>query len=68
MEGETLINEVALATGLPVEWVKIELKKLIYEQGLKIETLNLSHLRIILADYLQDTLIKAKKEMDLHQL
>ncbi len=63
MEGEQLILQLAEATGLPQAWVQDELRSLLFKRGLNPAELTMEHLREVLADFLQETLLKAKYEM-----
>lgn len=63
--GHLLLQELAKATGLPESIVKEELSKLISRSGKSIDQTTLDDLREILADYLQDVLSDAKKELTL---
>lgn len=58
--GEALIKTVVASTGLPHESVTEELNRLITKAGLQKEALTLDDMRVILADYLQDTLLDLK--------
>lgn len=63
MDGESLIKALASATGLPQTWVEEELKTLIVKQGLEPKDVSLAQLRVILAEFLQDTLLSAKESL-----
>ncbi|MGZ3744321.1 MAG: hypothetical protein ACXWRE_00505 [Pseudobdellovibrionaceae bacterium] len=60
--GNTLLDLVILATGLPEEEVRQELQTLIDQHGKHAETLTTSDLREIMAEYLQDVLLAAKEQ------
>lgn len=63
--GHLLLQELAKATGLPESIIKKELSELISKSGKSIDQTTLDDLREILADYLQDVLNDAKKELTL---
>ena len=62
MEGEKLIDNLAEATNLPQHLVLGEIKTLIINQGYSPKTISLDELRLVLADYLQEVLLKARDE------
>lgn len=57
MNGLELIDLIISATGLPKEAVRQELARLAQEKSLTLETLQIEHLRELLASYLQETLL-----------
>lgn len=59
--GESLLSQLSRATGLPQDLVQRELERLVGQSG-KSPSLDLDELREILADYLQDVLLKAQEE------
>jgi hypothetical protein len=63
MAGEALIKQLALLTGLPQEQISAELIQLVQAQGIDTETVSIEDLRMILAEYLQDTLVAAKWQL-----
>lgn len=63
MEGHKLIEKLALLTGLPNEAVNSELVSLVESYGIRPEALTVNDVRSILADYLQDILLSAKREL-----
>lgn len=63
MEGDTLIAQLALASGLPASWVEDELRRLLAAKGLSTERLTLESLREVMAEFLQDTLLTAKADL-----
>ena len=63
MSGRSLLEDVSKATGLPSDLAFRELKSLVEKSGVAMEQLSLEELREILADYLQDVLLQAKKEL-----
>lgn len=63
MEGRALIQSVLTATGLESQSLENELKRIIHDSNASEETLTLEQLREVLASYLQDVLVEAKKEM-----
>ncbi len=63
MEGHNLINKLSVLTGLPEDAVNKELVGLVESYGIRPEELTMSDVRNILADYLQDVLLDAKKEL-----
>jgi len=56
--------QVIELTGLPKDAVESEMTALLKEHGLTRDQLTIEILREILASYLQDTLIKAKSEVE----
>ena len=62
MEGDSLISELANATGLTKVWVEDELKNLWKKKGLPFENVTLEILREVLADFMQDVLLGAQQE------
>lgn len=63
MEGHKLIEKLALLTGLPSEAISRELVGLVESYGIRPEALTMNDVRNILADYLQDVLLSAKREL-----
>ena len=63
MEGHKLIEKLATLTGLPKDAVNHELVQLVESYGIRPEALTLNDVRAILAEYLQDVLLNAKKEL-----
>ena len=60
--GNKLLEDLALATGLPEGIVQKELVQLIEAAGMSEKDLDLDSLREILASYAQDVLLSAKLE------
>ena len=60
--GQPLLNEIIELTGLPKELVTQELLDLLDKKGIDTSSLNLENLRLVLVDYLQDVILKAKEE------
>jgi hypothetical protein len=63
MEGDTLLNVLVEATGLPKAWVESELRGLMTKRGLSPETMTLESMREILAEFMQDVLLAAKEQL-----
>ncbi|MGE0762915.1 MAG: hypothetical protein AB7N80_06525 [Bdellovibrionales bacterium] len=63
MEGDALISQLAAATGLPKAWVEDELRNLLQKRGLSPTQFTMEHLREVLAEFLQETLLQAKQEL-----
>lgn len=61
MEGLALLRVLIEATGLPVDAVERELKKILTQRNLTVENITLDDVRDVLATYLQDVLLAAKK-------
>lgn len=59
--GNTLLEVVILATGLPEGEVRSELQTLMAQHGKTAETLTMEDLREMLAEYLQDIILAAKE-------
>jgi hypothetical protein len=57
-----LLTEVVEATGLPADWAKSELTKLLVDSGFNPEMLTLDMLREVLAQHIGEALLKAKEE------
>lgn len=55
------LEELLQATGLPLEPIQAEVKRLIQKNGLASQDLTIEDLREVLVDYLQDTLLEAKQ-------
>mgnify|MGYP006210287827 CR=1 FL=1 len=64
MEGKTLIQSILRATGLSSHSLESEFKRVIRDSNASEETLTLEQLREVLASYLQDVLVEAKKSFD----
>ncbi len=62
--GETLLQQIIDLTGLPKEVLTKEFLALLEKKGLPSQTLTLEHVRVILAEYLQDVLLNARKEFE----
>lgn len=60
MEGLGLLRVLIEATGLPAEAVEREINKLLAQHNLRPESITLDDVRMILSNYLQDTLMEAK--------
>lgn len=63
MEGLALLRVLIQSTGLPMDAVEREIKRLLEIRNLKPEDLTLEHVREILAVYLQDVLTEAKTSL-----
>lgn len=63
MEGLALLRVLIQSTGLPMDAVEREIKRLLEARSLKAEDLTLEHVREILAVYLQDVLTEAKTSL-----
>jgi hypothetical protein len=57
--GLVLIEEMAMLTGLPLEWVKPELTKLAEKAGLNLSNLTLDELRPVLLQFLGEMVLEA---------
>ena len=62
-KGEELLDEVAGATGLPIETITKELSELIHAAGYENDSVTLDQLRHALAEYVQDILLAAKEDL-----
>jgi hypothetical protein len=62
MSKKNVFNDLVTATGLPESGVELELFRLISKAGKTPETLTIDDLRELLAEYLQEVLVAAKKE------
>lgn len=62
MNGEELLNKICEATDLPPGLIKNELYELISQKGFEAQKINLEELRTLLAEYLQDVILKAKSK------
>ena len=60
--GKKLLSEISEKTGLPQQWVMDELKAMIKQSGYDPDKLSLEDLRLVLAEHLQDILLKAKEQ------
>ncbi len=63
MKGHKLIQEVCSHTDVPNDLLNAELKFLIKKKNFNEEHLTLDQLRELLAEYLQDILLEAKKDL-----
>lgn len=63
MEGKALVQSVLAATGLKSQSLENELKRIIQDSNASEETLTLEQLREVVASYLQDVLVEAKKNL-----
>lgn len=63
MEGLALLRVLIQSTGLPMDAVEREIKRLLDIRNLKAEDLTLDDVREILASYLQDVLTEAKTSL-----
>ena len=63
-KGKTLVDNLAVLTGLPYEAVNRELLQVISAYGKDPQNISLEETRAILADYLQDILTSAKMEYE----
>lgn len=60
--GETLIQILCEATGLPNAAIESEIDQLLASHDKTRDQLTLEDLRVILAEYLQDVLVSAKEK------
>jgi len=58
---QNLLYQIIAGTGLPEDWVLKKLNHLILAAGANPKSLGLEELRHILADYLQEVMLEAKK-------
>lgn len=63
MEGLALLRVLIQSTGLPMDAVEREIKRLLDARNLRAEELTLEDVREILAFYLQDVLTEAKTSL-----
>lgn len=61
MKGQTIVRQIIHATQLPHDYALRKLNNIIIASGYNPETINLNELRPLLADFLQETLLEAKK-------
>ena len=61
MTGKDLLFQLIASTGLPEKAVEAEMQRLIKESQYNLDELDMDALREILVNYLQDTLVDAKK-------
>lgn len=61
LNGTALIETLIQASGLPPESLSHELERLLDERGIHPSEVTLEDVRLILANYLQDTLVEAKQ-------
>lgn len=59
-----LLQDLAIATGLPEKLIQQELKQLVRAAGIAEQDLTLENLREILAGYAQDILLSAKQNYE----
>lgn len=64
MRGAELIDELASASGLPIDLIGQELSRIVAASGLHTSDVTLDELREMLALYLQDVLLDAKKSLE----
>jgi len=64
MEGLDLLKLLIESTGLPTEAVEREINSLVSKHGLVDTNVTLDDVRTILTNYLQDTLLEAKAELN----
>jgi hypothetical protein len=64
MSANKLVDEVIELTGLPEDPLSKELEKLLSAAGLESENISLDDLREVLANYLNDVIIEARKELN----
>ena len=60
--GAVLIEEMAELTGLPVDWVKPELTRLVVQSGLSLEKLTLDELRPVLLQFLSEMVLESEEK------
>lgn len=63
MEGLGLLRLLIESTGIPQEAMERELSWLLIRHGLSPETMTLEDVREVLASYLQDVLLEAKRSV-----
>lgn len=56
-----LIDEIILATELPSDGLRQEMERLFSQNGVDLHTDDIEMIRIVLAKYLQETIVEAKK-------
>jgi hypothetical protein len=64
MEGKALIQTLLQATGLAGDSLDMEFGRVLKNSNVSEETLTLEQLREVLASYLQEVLIEAKRSLD----
>lgn len=64
MRGIELIDELAQASGLPTDLIGQELSRIVADSGKDTSDVTLDELREMLALYLQDVLVDAKKSLE----
>jgi hypothetical protein len=64
MTGSKLIEKICSSTDLPAKTLEHEMRSLLAAHSLSENELTLEQLREVLAEYLQDTLVDLKKELD----
>lgn len=60
--GDDLFRQVTEATGLPKDLISDELSQLLEVAGVERNEMTLDDLRMVLADYVQDVLLKIREE------
>ncbi|MEK6554394.1 MAG: hypothetical protein AABZ31_04065 [Bdellovibrionota bacterium] len=63
MTGPELLQQIILLSGLPAESARREVEALALQRNKNLDNLTLDDVRYILAMYLQDVLLGAKKEL-----
>ena len=59
--GNALLETLVLATGLPEGDIRRELQTLMHKYGKSPENITMDDLRQLMRDYVQDTLLEAKR-------
>lgn len=62
MTGHDLLKTICRSTDISSQTLEKELNRLLDKNGVSAENLTLDQLREVLADYLQDVLLEAKKQ------
>ena len=64
MEGRALLKLLIESTGLPTEAVEREINRLVARHGVSDAEVTLDDVRNILTEYLQDTLVETKSDLN----
>jgi hypothetical protein len=64
VRGTALIEELSSASGLPDDMIGEELRKIVVNAGKSASEVTLDDLRVLLASYLQDVLVDAKRAFE----
>ena len=63
MDGQALLAEIAVATGLPEDWVRRKLHEIMLSAGINPDKASLADIREVLAALMQDVLLEAKARL-----